>query len=61
MSVRRRTWTNRNGEQCSAWVVNYTDAGGVRRIATFDASATPTPTRPRFAPRSGPACTLRQA
>lgn len=36
MSVRRRTWANQRGEQREAWVVNYTDAGGVRRISTFD-------------------------
>ena len=35
MSVRRREWINRSGEQCSAWVVNYTDAGGTRRLKTF--------------------------
>jgi integrase len=36
MSVRRRTWRNRDGSQGEAWVVNYTDRGGVRRLKTFD-------------------------
>jgi integrase len=36
VSVRKRTWTNRDGSQGEAWIVNYTDAGGVRRIKTFD-------------------------
>ena len=36
MSVRRRTWTNRDGSQGEAWVVAYSDQGGKRRIKTFD-------------------------
>jgi integrase len=36
MSVRKRTWTNRDGSQSEAWVVNYTDGEGKRRIKTFD-------------------------
>src|SRR5262249_60122442 len=36
MSVRKRTWTNRDGSQGEAWVVNYTDRGGVRRLKSFD-------------------------
>jgi integrase len=36
VSVRKRTWTNRDGSQGEAWIVNYTDAAGVRRIKTFD-------------------------
>lgn len=33
-TVRKREWTNRTGQQ-SGWVVNYTDAGGKRRLKTF--------------------------
>jgi integrase len=36
MSVRKRTWRNRDGSQGEAWVVAYTDQGGTRRIKTFD-------------------------
>src|SRR5215510_4001590 len=36
MSVRKREWTTRNGEEREAWVVDYTDAGGVRRLKTFE-------------------------
>ena len=36
MSVRKRTWGNRDGSQSEAWVVGYTDRGGVRRLKTFD-------------------------
>ena len=36
MSVRKRTWRNRDGSQGEAWVVGYTDRGGVRRLKTFD-------------------------
>src|SRR5262245_34030180 len=36
MSVRKRTWKSPNGETKSAWVVNYTDQGGVRRLKTFE-------------------------
>jgi integrase len=36
MSVRKRTWRNRDGSQGEAWVVNYTDQAGKRRLKTFD-------------------------
>jgi integrase len=36
MSVRRRVWTNRDGSPGEAWVVNYTDQAGTRRLKTFD-------------------------
>jgi integrase len=36
MSVRKRTWRNRDGSQGEAWVVAYTDQSGSRRIKTFD-------------------------
>jgi len=36
MSVRRRTWTNADGSRGEAWVCNYTDTGGIRRLRTFD-------------------------
>jgi len=36
MSVRRRVWTTGRGEAREAWIVNYTDQAGSRRIATFE-------------------------
>ena len=36
MSVRRRTWDNADGSQGEAWVVNYTDADGKRRLKSFE-------------------------
>ena len=36
MSVRKRKWTTRKGEAREAWIVDYVDARGVRRIETFD-------------------------
>jgi integrase len=35
MSVRRRSWVT-NGERKEAWVVNYTDLSGRRRLKTFN-------------------------
>jgi integrase len=35
MSVRKRTWQNRDGSQGEAWVVAYTDHSGARRIRSF--------------------------
>lgn len=35
MSVRKREWVTPKGEQKSAWVVDYFDAGGKRRLKTF--------------------------
>jgi hypothetical protein len=35
MSVRKRTWTTRAGEQREAWLVDYTDQAGRRHVATF--------------------------
>jgi integrase len=35
MSIRRRVWTTSSGEQRSAWIVNYSDQSGVRRLKTF--------------------------
>ena len=34
-SIRRRTWTGPDGEPKSAWVVDYTDQEGKRRLKTF--------------------------
>ncbi|MFZ1187768.1 MAG: tyrosine-type recombinase/integrase [Pseudolabrys sp.] len=36
MSVRKRTWTTRKGEQKESWIVDYTDQNGERHIQTFD-------------------------
>jgi integrase len=38
-NVRKRTWTNREGEQ-SAWVADYTDRAGQRHIKTFPTQKT---------------------
>ena len=35
MSVRKRTWTTPKGEEKSAWVVDYVDQHGKRRLKTF--------------------------
>jgi integrase len=36
MSVRKREWTTRLGEQRQAWIVDYTDGAGQRHIKTFE-------------------------
>lgn len=35
MSVRKRTWTDSRGAERSAWVVDYVDTKGKRRLKTF--------------------------
>lgn len=35
MSVRKRTWTTAKGEEKTAWVADYVDAKGKRRLKTF--------------------------
>lgn len=35
MSVRKRSWTTRGGEQKEAWIVDYVDGEGDRHIQTF--------------------------
>ena len=35
MSIRKRTWIASKGVEKSAWVVDYTDAKGTRRLKTF--------------------------
>lgn len=35
MSVRKRTWTSPKGEEKTAWVVDYLDSKGKRRLRTF--------------------------
>ena len=35
MSIRKRSWTTSNGEDKTAWVVDYVDQGGKRRLKTF--------------------------
>jgi integrase len=35
MAVRKRSWVTRAGEHRKAWIVDYADAAGVRRIETF--------------------------
>jgi len=36
MSVRRRSWTNRDGSLSEVWLVDYRDQRGGRHIKTFD-------------------------
>jgi integrase len=36
MSVRKREWITRTGEAREAWVVDYVDQGGNRRLKTFN-------------------------
>ncbi|HEY6755568.1 MAG TPA: site-specific integrase, partial [Pseudolabrys sp.] len=36
MSVRKRTWTTRTGEQKSSFIVDYLDGDGDRHIRTFE-------------------------
>jgi integrase len=36
MSVRKRTWNTRKGEQKESWVVDYCDQTGERHIRTFE-------------------------
>jgi len=36
MSVRKRKWTTRGGEEREAWIVDYTDQDGDRHIETFE-------------------------
>lgn len=35
MSVRKRTWTNAKDENKEAWIVDYADSSGKRRLKTF--------------------------
>jgi integrase len=35
MSVRKRAWTTSKGKEKEAWVVDYVDQGGKRRLKTF--------------------------
>jgi integrase len=35
MSIRKRSWTTAKGEDKTAWVVDYVDGAGVRRLKTF--------------------------
>jgi len=35
MAVRKRTWTNANGQESVRWLVDYTDGDGNRRFETF--------------------------
>ena len=35
MSVRKRTWKSRDGSPSEAWVVDYVDQAGKRRLKTF--------------------------
>ncbi|TIL59246.1 MAG: site-specific integrase [Mesorhizobium sp.] len=35
MSIRKRTWTTSRGETKTAWIVDYVDGKGTRRLKTF--------------------------
>lgn len=49
MSVRKRTWKTAKGETKEAWVVDYADQTGKRRLRTFGRKKRPTPLRQRLA------------
>src|SRR5215831_13885776 len=36
MSIRKRTWTNRDGSRGEAWIVAYRDHSGARRFKSFE-------------------------
>ena len=36
MAIRKRTWTTRKGQEKTAWVVDYKDQRGKRRLKTFE-------------------------
>src|SRR6516165_2276735 len=36
MSIRKRSWTNRDGSVSEVWLVDYRDQRGHRHIKTFD-------------------------
>ena len=36
MSIRKRQWMTAKGERREAWIADYSDAAGARRIATFE-------------------------
>ncbi|MFL6797462.1 MAG: tyrosine-type recombinase/integrase [Xanthobacteraceae bacterium] len=36
MSVRKRTWNGKNGQEREAWIVDYVDQAGDRHIKTFE-------------------------
>jgi hypothetical protein len=36
MSIRKRKWKSTDGVEQTAWIVNYTDQAGKRRLKTFD-------------------------
>ena len=55
MSIRKRTWKTSKGESKEAWIVDYLDQGGKRRLKTFGARRTPTPGGKRPATRSSKA------
>ena len=61
MTVRKRTWTNRDGSQGEAWVVAYTDQAGKRRLKSFDKKREATPTRSGSAVNCAPASMCRIA
>jgi integrase len=38
-TIRKRVWRTAKGEERQAWIVDYFDQGGVRRLKTFDRKA----------------------
>jgi hypothetical protein len=46
MSVRKRTWKTAAGEERQAWIVDYADQAGQRRLKTFRLNWKPTPSKP---------------
>ena len=51
MSIRKRTWTTARGVEKEAWIVDYADGNGARRLKTFsrkkEADLSPRPQRSR--------------
>ena len=46
MSVRKRLWKTAAGEERQAWIVDYADQAGKRRMKTFRLKRKPTPSKP---------------
>ena len=61
MSVRKRTWQNRDGSNGEAWIVNYTDQAGTRRLKTFERKKDADASRPSSASTCAGASTSRIA
>ena len=61
MSVRKRTWRNRDGSRGEAWIAEYRDRGGNAASRASSASATPRAITPASPSMSAPASTCPTA